>query len=108
MDIDSLRKMTSGPRDSAVLRLTLAQLLLDRDEFAEAESHLLAALEMNSDYTAAWKALGKVRLEAGNPIGAKEAWDKGIGIARANGDKQAEKEMTVFARRLEKPASGKQ
>ena len=46
MDIESLRKMTSGPRDSAMLRLTLAQLLLDQMELCEAESHLLAALEM--------------------------------------------------------------
>ncbi len=107
MDIDSLRKMTGGPRDSAMLRLTLAQLLADQDEFSEAESHLLAALEMNSDYTAAWKALGKLRLEAGNPDGAMEAWTRGIQTARDNGDKQAEKEMAVFARRLAKSGSGK-
>ena len=104
MDIDSLRKMTGSPRDSAMLRLTLAQLLIDREEFSEAESHLLAALEMSSDYTAAWKALGNVRLESGNPDGAREAWTRGIEIARENGDKQAGKEMAVFLRRLEKQA----
>ena len=107
MDIESLRKMTCGPRDSALLRLTLAQLLLDRKEFPEAESHLLAALEMNGDYTAAWKALGKTRQQAGDPDGAAEAWARGIEIARENGDKQAEKEMAVFSRRLEKSVSGK-
>lgn len=89
-----------------MLRLTLAQLLLDQNAFPEAESHLLAALEMNRDYTAAWKALGKVRQQAGDPDGAAEAWSRGIEIARENGDKQAEKEMTVFARRLEKSDSG--
>ena len=106
MDIHSLRKMTGGPRDSALLRLTLAQLLLDQGELSEAESHLLAALEMNRDYTAAWKALGKVRQLAGNREGAMDAWNRGIGIARENGDKQAEKEMMVFARRLGKSESG--
>ena len=107
MDIESLRKMTGGPRDSAMLRLTLAQLLLDQEEFTEAESHLLAALEMDCDYTAGWKALGKVRQQAGNPDGAAEAWTRGIEIARENGDKQAEKEMTVFARRLGQSNPGK-
>jgi Tfp pilus assembly protein PilF len=106
MDIESLRKMTSGPRDSAMLRLTLAQLLLDQKEFSEAENHLLAALEMNRDYTAAWKALGKVRQQSGDADGAADAWTRGIEIAREKGDKQAEKEMTVFARRLEKSDAG--
>jgi Tfp pilus assembly protein PilF len=89
-----------------MLRLTLAQLLLDQKEFFEAENHLLAALEMNRNYTAAWKALGKVRQQAGDAKGAADAWSRGIEIARKNGDKQAEKEMTVFARRLEKSNSG--
>jgi hypothetical protein len=46
------------------------------------------------------KELGKVRRQNEDPAGAAEAWRKGIGKARENGDKQAEKEMTVFLRRL--------
>ena len=33
-------------------------------------------------------------------VAAAEAWRQGIEQARENGDKQAEKEMTVFLRRL--------
>ena len=34
-----------------------------------------------------------------------EAWRNGIAAAKAKGDKQAEKEMTVFARRIERKAA---
>ena len=107
MDIEGLRKMLGTPRDSAMLRLTLAGALVKRGEMEggeleEAQSHLEAALAMDNSYTAAWKELGKVRLLSKNPEGAATAWTKGIGIARQNGDKQAEKEMTVFLKRLQR------
>jgi len=102
VDIESLRKMTGTPRDSAMLRLTLARLLLEMEQFSEAESHLLTAVEMNPAYTAAWKALGSVRLLMKNPAGAARSWSHGIEAARQNGDKQAEKEMTVFLKRLQR------
>jgi predicted Zn-dependent protease len=100
VDVDSLLKLVGTPRDSAMLRLTLGRLLGARGEPAEAEKHLLAALEMDAAYTAAWKELGRVRQQSGNTAGAAEAWRTGIETARAHGDKQAEKEMTVFLRRV--------
>jgi hypothetical protein len=42
--------------------------------------------------------------DAGRASEAREAYAKGIEAARARGDRQAEKEMTVFARRLDKAA----
>jgi len=100
VDVDSLLKLVGTARDSAMLRLTLARLLGARGSLAEAEQHLQAALEMDPGYTAAWKELGRIRLQNGDPAGAAEAWTAGIGKARENGDKQAEKEMTVFLKRL--------
>lgn len=35
---------------------------------------------------------------------ARQAWHNGLEVARKRGDKQTEKEMTVFLRRLEKAA----
>jgi Tfp pilus assembly protein PilF len=100
VDIETLLRLLGTPRDGAMLRLTLARLLSARGDLAAAEAHLEAALAMDADYTAAWKELGRVRQQRENPAGAADAWRQGVDKARANGDKQAEKEMTVFLRRL--------
>jgi predicted Zn-dependent protease len=100
LDIASLEKMIESGRDSALLRLTLARLLLRENDPAAAEHHLQKSIQLEPGYTAAWKELGKSRQLAGNDKGAAEAWSQGIEAAQENGDKQAEKEMQVFLRRL--------
>jgi predicted Zn-dependent protease len=100
MDIDSLLKLVGTARDSAMLRLTLARLLAAQGDPVRAESHLQAATLMDGNYTAAWKELGRLRQQNNNSEGAAEAWRQGIAVARAKGDKQAEREMTVFLKRL--------
>jgi len=100
VDIGSLRQMIGSGRDSAMLRVTLARLLLQQGAAAEAEQHLREAVQMDAAYTAAWKELGKARHSAGDLSGAGDAWSRGIECARKNGDRQAEKEMSVFLRRL--------
>ena len=54
------------------------------------------------NYSAAWKLLGKALAESGAAAEALEAYERGIAVAEARGDKQAAKEMTVFARRMRK------
>jgi len=100
VDIESLLKLVGTPRDNSMLRLTLARLLADRSDLEQAETHLRMAIAMDGEYTAAWKELGKVRQLNNDDPGAARAWRQGIEVARAKGDKQAEKEMTVFLRRL--------
>lgn len=106
MKIESLEKLLGGPRDGAMLRLTLARLLEAEQREVEAEAHLAAAVGMDPAYTAAWKELGKVRQRMGDPDAARTAWLSGTEAARANGDKQAEREMGVFLKRLAKQAAG--
>lgn len=102
MDIQSLEKLLGTARDSAMLRLTLARLLAADRRSDEAERHLTAAVGMDAAYTAAWKELGKVRQSQGKPEAARDAWRAGLEAAQANGDKQAEREMGVFLKRLDK------
>ncbi len=102
MDIESLTKMVGTPRDSAMLRLMLAKLLAADDALGKAELHLERAVDMNPAYAAAWKELGRIRNLAGKVDAAAEAWRIGIQTARENGDKQAEKEMSVFLKRLQR------
>lgn len=101
MDIESLLKLIGTPRDNAMLRLTVARLLAAAGRLSEAEEHLEAAVGMDANYTAAWKELGRVLLQRADSEGAAAAWRKGLEIARTQGDKQAEREMSVFLKRLD-------
>ena len=98
--IEQLRAMCGGPRDGALLRMSIANALLARNEAAAAIAELREALRFDSGYSAAWKLLGKTLAEAGDTSAAIEAYQTGIAAATERGDKQAEKEMTVFLRRL--------
>ena len=100
--IASLRKQCDGPRDGALLRFSLGNALLADGEFHAAIDELRRAIGFDPTYSAAWKLLGKACLDAGQPQAAVEAWQSGIVAAMQRGDKQAEKEMTVFLRRLGK------
>ena len=68
---------------------------------AAAES-LAKAVELDANYTAAWKLYARSLVECGRPRDALIAYRTGIEVARRKGDRQAEKEMTVFARRIER------
>ena len=98
------RLLASG-KDGALLRYSLGNECLKDGEAAAAVDHFTRATVLDPRYTAAWKLLGKALQAAGRDTDALAAWRRGIDVARIRGDKQAEKEMTVFARRIER-ASG--
>jgi predicted Zn-dependent protease len=100
--IASLRQQCDGPRDGALLRFSLGNALLSDGDALAAIDELRRAVIFDPTYSAAWKLLGKACLDAGQTQTAAEAWRSGIAAAAQRGDKQAEKEMGVFLRRLEK------
>lgn len=100
--IANLEKMLGGPRDGALLRYSLGNEWLKAGDPSKAVTHLRTAVDMDADYSAAWKLLGKALAENGERQAAIEAYEAGIRIAQARGDIQAAKEMTVFAKRLRK------
>lgn len=104
VDIESLQAMIADGKDSAMLRLTLARLLAGKQREREAITHLEAAVKLAPDYTAAWKELGRRHASLGDAAAAARAWRRGIEVAQANGDKQAEREMAVFLKRLGRQA----
>ena len=57
---------------------------------------------MDPQFTAAWKVYARALQETGRPREALDAYRTGIDVAGRKGDRQAEKEMTVFARRIER------
>jgi Tfp pilus assembly protein PilF len=104
--IANLEKMLGTPRDGALLRYSLGTEYLKAGEHTRAADYLREAVTRDPGYSAAWKALGKALAESGRAAEALEAYRSGIGAARSKGDKQAEKEMSVFARRLERSLAG--
>ncbi|AYN13641.1 hypothetical protein CHR29_00095 [Pseudomonas monteilii] len=102
---ESLEKMLAKGVDNPLLRFGLGKAWLDEGNGAEAAEHLARCVEQDPKYSAAWKLLGKAHQLQGDLAAARKAWEEGIEAALAHGDKQAEKEMTVFLKKLNK-ASG--
>ncbi|MDT8908116.1 MULTISPECIES: tetratricopeptide repeat protein [Pseudomonas] len=100
--LDSLEKMLAKGVDNALLRFGLGKGYLDLGEFTRAAEHLQRCVEFDPKYSAAWKLLGKAHQGQGDLAAARRAWEQGLEAARAHGDKQAEKEMAVFLRKLDR------
>jgi Flp pilus assembly protein TadD len=100
--ISVLEKLIGTPRDGALLRYSLGLEYAKAGDATRAIAQFRESVTRDPLYSAAWKALGRALADAGRPAEALEAYRQGIEAARKKGDRQAEKEMTVFARRLEK------
>ena len=100
--VERLRALCGGPRDGALLRFSLGNALLAAGAPADAAIELRRAVEFDPAYSAAWKLLGRALVEAGDPVQARVAWGDGVAAAGRAGDIQAQKDMQVFVRRLDK------
>ena len=98
--ISELEKLVGTPRDGALLRYSLGLEYRKGGDLERAIAHLREAVARDPLYSAAWKVLGQSLAEAKREEEALEAYQQGIAAAEKKGDKQALKEMTVFARRL--------
>lgn len=112
--IANLEKLLAAGKDSPLLRFSLGSEYAKAGDAEAAVAHLRRALELDPAYSAAWKLLGKALAGAGRLQEALDTYRQGIRIAEGKGDKQAAKEMAVFARRIEAslpaapgPADGK-
>jgi tetratricopeptide (TPR) repeat protein len=100
--LEALERLIGTPRDGGLLRYSLGLEYSKLNQWGKAVEHLRKSLQVDPGYSAAWRALGKALEAGGHAAEALEAYRSGIEAARKKGDKQAEKEMTVFARRIEK------
>ena len=103
--IHNLEKLLGTARDGALLRYSLGVEYEKAGRRDDAAAQLREAVARDPLYSAAWKALGRV-LSENDPKEALVAFRRGIEAAQKKGDRQAEKEMTVFARRIEKSLGG--
>lgn len=100
--IENFERLLAQGRDNALLRYSLGSEYLKLGEAQKAAGHLRQAVAFDPRYSAAWKLLGRALAESNTPHEALDAYRTGIAVAEARGDKQAAREMTVFARRIEK------
>lgn len=87
-----------------MLRFSLGSEYLNGKDFNNAAQHLRAAVQLDENYSAAWKLLGKALEGGGDATAAMQAYTAGIVAADRSGDRQSAKEMNVFLRRLKKNA----
>lgn len=106
--IEKFEAMLGRGMDNPMLRLTLGNAYWKAGELERAAEHLNNAVQQKPDYSVAWKVLGRVYSDAEKFQQALEAFDKGLSSAADNGDKQTEKEITVFRKRAVKALEAQQ
>ncbi len=102
MNPEAIEKLIDQGRDTYEARLAAGQARLKAGDLALAIEHLEVATGHRPDQTMAWQELGTALNESSRPQAARTAWENGLQAARANGDKQAEKVIGVFLRRLDR------
>ncbi len=100
--ISTFLSMLDKGNDNALVRYSLGNAYFGEKNYQLAAEHLQKAVEHDSNYSAAWKILGRSFFELKQFEKALEIYNRGIEVASAQGDKQAEKEMLVFQRRCER------
>ena len=98
--------MLAAGKDGALLRYSIGNEHAKAGNWAAAAEALQHAVALDRDYTAAWKLYGKALEATGRATEALAVFRSGIEAARRKGDRQAEKEMGVFTRRIERALSG--
>ncbi|MFI2813018.1 MULTISPECIES: tetratricopeptide repeat protein [Microbulbifer] len=100
--IQRLRAQLEEGRDSPLLRFGLGSALFNAGDYAEAADHLQRCTEQMPEHSAAWKLLGRSRMALEDRPGAKQAFERGLEVARERGDVQVEREIGVFLKKLSK------
>jgi Tfp pilus assembly protein PilF len=98
--IKNLEAMLEKGQDNALLRYSLGNEYLKEKNFEAATAHLAKAVELDPDYSAAWKLYGKALVANDQIENAINTYETGIKVAKNKGDIQAAKEMKVFLKRL--------
>lgn len=101
MDIPRLETLLASGSDTALLRFTLGSAHFRHGQHAEAVPHLARAVELDPEYSAAWKLYARCLIECGAKDTAATVLKQGLEVARRRGDMQAVREMEVWRKRLQ-------
>ncbi|HJU23088.1 MAG TPA: tetratricopeptide repeat protein [Casimicrobiaceae bacterium] len=98
----TFERMLAAGKDTALLRYSIGNEYLKIGDIENAIDALSTAVSLDPTYTAAWKLYAGALEKTDRHAEALDAYRRGIVAARQKGDRQAEKEMAVFARRIER------
>lgn len=99
---ENLEKLLANGSDSAMLRFGLGSAYFNGKNYQQAIPHLQKCIEWNKSYSAAYKLLGRAQIKIGLNEQAKMTLETGLEQAALSGDKQTEREIAVFLKKLEK------
>jgi predicted Zn-dependent protease len=97
-----LESMLASGQDNALLRFGLGNHYFNEKAYDEALPHLQALIAQDPGHSAGWKLLGRSYQALGQLDDARRAFEQGLQVAEANGDKQVVREITVFLRKLKR------
>ncbi len=104
--IERLEATLAAGTENVQLRFGLASAYFRESRYEEAKKHAAVAVELDADYSAAWRLLARSLIELNEKAAAKTALEKGIAAAQQHGDMQLVKEMNVFLKRLQREEEG--
>ena len=99
---DNLEKMLASGQDNAMLRFGLGSAYFNDKLFEQAIPHLQSCIAQDAGYSAAYKLLGKALIKTGEKDEAARIFETGLPIAVEKGDKQTEREILAFQKKLSK------
>ena len=97
---ENLEKMLTSGNDSAMLRFGLGSAYFNDKNYQEAIPHLQKCIEIDSSYSAAYKLMGKAQIKLGLKEQARAILEIGLAQASLKGDKQTEREIQIFLKKL--------
>lgn len=101
-DFNIMETLLNDGQDNALIRFTMGSAFIKHKKFDEAAEQLAKAVQLEPDYSAAWKLYGQALAASDRIEEAIITFTKGIAVAQKKGDIQAAKEMQVFLNRLQK------
>ncbi|MBI2820769.1 MAG: tetratricopeptide repeat protein [Acidobacteria bacterium] len=100
--LDQFRQLVEADPGDSLAWYGLGCECLKAQRFEEAAAAFYKVVELDANHSAAHRHLGYALLRAGDFDAARAAFQRGIPIARQNGDLQTVKEMQALLNKLEK------
>ena len=88
-------------QDNALMRFTMGKAFIKHGKLEEAAEQLSLALELEPEYSAAWKLYAQTLIELNQVEAAIKAYEQGISVAGRKSDLQLADEMKVALQKLQ-------
>ncbi len=102
MRIQELENLIKQNPQNALMHYTLGIEYLRAEKPEKAINLLREAIDLEPDYSAAYRELGRALTKSNSMKEAIDIFNKGIAVAEEMGDIQTAKEMRVFLKRISK------